>query len=94
MDEDDIKWIRPDRLKSEEPVGDLLNSPEMEPYMNLAMAEIKGDSMETELEALRELPLEKRYVWRIASALKWAFADFDTANVKADKETLSHQDFM
>jgi hypothetical protein len=28
-----------------------------------------------------ELPLEKRYVWRVASTLKWAFADYDSANI-------------
>jgi thioredoxin-related protein len=38
------------------------------------------------------LPLEKRYVWRVASALKWAFADFDNLNVVADKATLSPED--
>jgi hypothetical protein len=31
-------------------------------------------------------------VWRIASALKWAFADFDSANVEADRQTLSPKD--
>lgn len=45
------------------------------------------------LQALRELPLEKRYIWRVASALKWAFADFDTVNVRADRDTLSENDF-
>ena len=28
----------------------------------------------------------------MASALKWAFADFDTVNVRVDKDTLSDQD--
>jgi hypothetical protein len=44
------------------------------------------------LEALSALPLEKRYVWRVASALKWAFVDFDSLNVKADRETMSEED--
>jgi hypothetical protein len=39
----------------------------------------------TELDALRKLPVEKRYVWRIASALKWGFADFDDLGVDADR---------
>ena len=30
------------------------------------------------IEALAALPLEERYVWRVASALKWAFADLET----------------
>jgi len=30
------------------------------------------------------LPLEKRYVWRVFSALKWAFADFEDEYVSLD----------
>jgi len=32
-----------------------------------------------ELEAIRQLPLEERHAWRMASALRWGFADFDFA---------------
>ena len=46
------------------------------------------------LETIRELPLEKRYVWRVASALKWGFADFDTLCVEADRQTLTPEDFV
>jgi hypothetical protein len=59
----------------------------MEPYMDFAVAMIGGKDPTAALEALSTLPLEKRYVWRVASALKWAFADFDTVTVKADRET-------
>ena len=38
-------------------------------------------------EALSKLPLEKRYVWRVASAMKWGFADFDSEPVAADRDT-------
>ena len=38
------------------------------------------------------MPLEKRYIWRIASALKWGFADFDSVYVPVDRETLSPED--
>lgn len=41
---------------------------------------------------IAQLPLEKRYVWRVASALKWAFADFDDVNVAVDRETLPAED--
>jgi hypothetical protein len=51
-----------------------------------------GD-LAVELEAIRQLPLEKRYVWRVASALKWGFADFDDLGVEADKRTLTPEDF-
>ena len=92
MDEDDIKRIPPEQIKSEETAEDLLDSPEMQPYVRLAMAGLKGADVQPELDALREIPLERRYIWRVASALKWAFADFDTVNVRADRDTLSDGD--
>jgi hypothetical protein len=52
------------------------------------MAEMQVSDGETELEAIRSLPLEKRYVWRVASALK-GFADFDNVNVDADRRTMT-----
>jgi hypothetical protein len=33
--------------------------------------------------------LERRYIWRITSALKWGFADFDDVNVEVDRATIS-----
>jgi hypothetical protein len=45
------------------------------------------------LEAIRQLPLEKRYIWRIGSALKWGLADCDDLSVEADKRTLTPEDF-
>jgi hypothetical protein len=44
------------------------------------------------MEEIAALPLEKRYVWRVASALKWAFADLETVSVNVDRETLSKED--
>jgi hypothetical protein len=38
------------------------------------------------------VPLERGYVWRVASAMKWAFVDFDTESVEADRQTLSPED--
>lgn len=37
-------------------------------------------------------PLDRRYVWRVASALKWAFADLETVSVNVDGQTLSQED--
>jgi hypothetical protein len=34
------------------------------------------------------------HLWRVASALKWGFADFDDLGVDADRQTLSLEDFM
>jgi hypothetical protein len=45
------------------------------------------------LDTLRQLPLEERYVWRVASALGWAFADLDDLSVSADRDTLTPEDF-
>jgi hypothetical protein len=39
------------------------------------------------------LPLEKRYVWRLASALKWGLADCESLSVQADKQTLTPEGF-
>jgi len=32
------------------------------------------------------------HTWRVASALKWAFADFENLNVVADRRTLGQED--
>jgi hypothetical protein len=57
------------------------------------MPKMQSGDTTAEMEALRQLPIEKRYVWRLASALKWAFADLETESVNADKETLTPEDF-
>jgi hypothetical protein len=44
------------------------------------------------VQEITALPLEKRYTWRVASALKWAFVDFENLNVVADRRTLSQED--
>jgi hypothetical protein len=88
-----IKRIPISDLHSEDGAHELATSPEMEPYLKFAMAVMKGSDPTAELEALRQLPLEKRYVWRVASALKWAFGDCDDLSVGADKQTLTPEDF-
>jgi hypothetical protein len=40
--------------------------------------------LEGALQVVRDLPLEKRYIWRVFSALKWAFADFEDEYVALD----------
>ena len=44
------------------------------------------------MDEIAALPLEKRYVWRVVSALKWAFTDYDSLGIAADRETLSPED--
>jgi hypothetical protein len=64
----------------------------MRPYLDLLKAHIGGQDTAPYLGALAELPLEERYVWRVISALKWAFCDLETENVLADLETLPEDD--
>jgi hypothetical protein len=79
-------------LNVEAEAEELLESAAMEPYVNLAMAMMGGKDTGPAIEEVASLPLEKRYVWRVASALKWAFADFDTVTVEADRQTLRPED--
>ena len=92
-DDNPIKQIPINELRQEEGAQELAESADMEPYLNFAMALMQGNDPTPELEAIRQLPVEKRYVWRIASALKWGFADFDDLGVDADRQTLSPEDF-
>ena len=91
--DDPIKRIPIKDLMSEDSAHDLATSPEMRPYLRLAKAALQGSGGAPELEAIRQLALEKRYVWRVGSALKWGFADCDDVNVRVDKETLTPEDF-
>jgi hypothetical protein len=90
--DDSAKQIPIRDLRVEPEAEELLESAAMEPYMNLAIAMMGGKDTGPAIEELAALPLEKRYVWRVASALKWAFADLETLNVEADCRTLSPED--
>ena len=68
-------------------------SPEMKPYFQLALALKRGLDAFPELETIRQLPLEKRYVWRMAVGLARAFGDFSDTCISADRETLIEEDF-
>ena len=87
-----IKRIPLKDLNVEPEAEALLESAAMEPYMNLAIAVMGGKDTRPAIEKLAELPLEERYVWRVASALKWAFADLETLNIEADRKTISPGD--
>jgi len=65
----------------------------MKPYLDFAKAVMQGHDPTPELERIRKLPLEKRYAWRVASALKWAFADCDDFSVEADRQPLTPEGF-
>ena len=76
-----IKDIKIDPLAT-----DLADSEEAQPYLDYFMKAYRNDSagLEVALKTLQDLPLEKRYTWRVLSALKWAFADFDDECVRLD----------
>ena len=65
----------------------------MKPYLEFIEAVVQDHDPAPELETLRRLPLEKRYVWRVASALKWGLADCESMSVEADRQTLTLEDF-
>jgi len=65
----------------------------MKPYLEFIEAVVQDHDLAPELETLRRLPLEKRYVWRVASALKWGLADCESMSVEADRQTLTLEDF-
>ena len=91
-DDPPIKRVPLKDLHIEPEAESLLESAAMEPYMNLALAVMGGKDAGPAIEKLAELPLEERYVWRVASALKWAFADLETLNIEADRKTISPAD--
>src|ERR1035438_7272187 len=94
MPEDDsIKRIPIKDLRQEPGAHELATSPDMKPYLDFIKAVIQDHDPAPELEAIRQLPLEKRYVWRVASALKWGLADCESMSVEADRQTLTPADF-
>jgi hypothetical protein len=64
----------------------------MEPYVGLVAAFLEGSNADELVARIAELPLEQRYVWRVVSALEWAFADFDNLSVAIDRTTLTAED--
>jgi len=75
-----------------EVASDEPSAPEMQPYFRYVGAAMLEGDVASSLREIAELPLEKRYVWRVASALQWGFADFDDWSVAADRKTLNPED--
>ena len=92
MTDGKISSVPISEIHSEEGAQDLVRSESMKPYLALLKALVSGQNTEPYLVALAALPLEERYVWRVMSALKWAFCDLDTQNAIADLHTLSEDD--
>ena len=92
MAEDKVSNFPISEIHSEDGAQELVRSEKMKPYLALLKAQMSGQDTEPYLAALAALPLEERYVWRVMSALKWAFCDLDTENAIADLHTLSEED--
>jgi len=93
MTDEKITSVPISDLHSEEGAQNLVRSERMKPYLAFLKAQMSGQDTEPYLAALAALPLEERYVWRVISALKWAFCDLDTENAIADLCTISEEDF-
>jgi hypothetical protein len=92
MTDGKISRVPISEIHSEEGAQDLVRSERMKPYLAFLKAQMSGQDTEPYLAALAALPLEERYVWRVMSALKWAFCDLDAENAIADLHTLSEDD--
>ena len=92
MGDQKFKVVELDSIKMEDGAKELMSTPEMQPYLRYIEAVMLEHDVGPSLQEIAELPLEKRYVWRVASALKWGFADFEDWNVAVDRKTLKPED--
>jgi hypothetical protein len=89
-----INSLRRSEIHSEDGAQELVRSEKMKPYLAILKAQIAGQDTEPLFAALAALPLEERYIWRVISALKWAFCDLETESAIADFRTLSEDDCL
>jgi hypothetical protein len=92
MSEENIRNLPISEIHTEDGAQDLVRSERMKPYLAILKAQLAGQDTEQHFAALAALPLEVRYVWRVISALKWAFCDLETESAIADFRTLSEDD--
>jgi len=92
MSDQKFELVETDSIKMEEGAQELMSAPEMQPYLRYVEAAMLEKDIGPTMREIAELPLEKRYVWRVASALKWGFADFEDWNVVVDRKTLKPED--
>ena len=73
-------------IKTDPLAHELGTSEETKPYLDCLIRAYRNDAVgfEASLAVVRDLPLEKRYTWRVFSALKWAFADFEDEYIALD----------
>jgi hypothetical protein len=92
MSDQKFEVVEVDSIMMEDGAKDLMSAPEMQPYLRYIEAAMLEKDISPTMREIAELPLEKRYVWRVASALKWGFADFEDWNVVVDRRTLKPED--
>jgi hypothetical protein len=92
MSEKKISMVPISEIGAEAGSDELVRSERMRPYLALLTAKMGGQDTAPFLVALAAVPLEDRYVWRVMSALKWAFCDLETESATADLHTLSTED--
>src|SRR5439155_18950013 len=103
MSQKRMKTMRVCDIKMEPGAEEMAASENMKPYIRAHAAIMKNqhaapeenaakdaihDRLRAALEEIAGLPLADRYIWRIASALKWAFADFDSSTVALDRDLM------
>lgn len=68
-----------------DPVGDMLaESESLRPYIDHYCALMKGADSDKTLRVIADLPVEKRYLFRVVQCLDWALADYDDETAKLD----------
>jgi hypothetical protein len=93
MQPENIRTVRVKDITIEDGAMEAANSSSMEPYLDYIQAKMTGRRQEEARRAIADLPLERRYLWRIASSLKQAFVDFDKASVRFDLTSMNAADF-
>jgi len=88
----EIKMVPISNIHHEEGIEEMLKSPTLEPYYAVYGAEMRGEDPAPYLDSLRQVPLHERYIWRIVSAPKWAFGDWDSETLRLDLTTMSDDD--
>jgi hypothetical protein len=75
-----------DEIKVGPLAHELATSEGTKPYLDCLIKAYSNDAagLEAALQVVGDLPLERRYTWRVFSALKWAFADFEDEYVALD----------
>jgi len=90
--DDSTKQIPILGLKVESAAEDPIDSLAREHYVTLALAVMGDKDVGPAMKEIAGMPLEKRYTWRVALALKCAFADFENLSVVVDRRTLRQED--